>query len=215
MQLLLQWQQLPNTRGGNRLVVDKLPARDTVVNTTWIGWDHTPAAGLNITHRFKWQLYHQLGSDLELELRGARDQSSFLGFINKAEYSLNLGRWTVSPRWKSEFRRETPLSTGEFKRQELSEIFMLVVRFPFMRHSFIESGVDFEIFSQMREPTPPRSSPDFKGVTSTVQMTNFTEYQGYRLTTTMGIELSRLDFDFQPAETRSRGFITIYAGVQQ
>ena len=212
---LLQWQQLPNTRGGNRLVADRLPAQDTVVNTTWIGWDHTPTAGLTITHRLKWQLYHQLGSDLELELRGARDQSSFLGAINKAEYSLNLGRWTVSPRWKSEFRRETPLSTGEFKRQELSEIFMLVVRFPFMRRSFVEGGVDYEIFSQMRDPPPPRSNPDFKGVTSTLQMTNFTEYQGYRLTTTMGIELSRLDFGFKRPETRSRGFITIYAGVQE
>ena len=62
---------------------------------------------------------------------------------------------------------------------------------------------------------PPGAEDSFTGRTTTVQWTNVSEYQGYRLTTTTGFEVRRLDSVAAKAETRTRGFITIYAGVEQ
>ena len=212
---LLQWKQLPNTRGSLRLVEDVLPAQDTWINNSWLGWEKSLFAGLATSHKVKWQLHHQLDGKRQLELRGLREDASFFGLINKAEYSFSLGGWTLAPRWKSEFRREAPVLLREPKRRELTELLMLVVRFPVMRRSFVESGIEYEWFKQLRDPPPPGAEPTFTGVTSTVQLSNFSDYMGYRLITTVGFEVSRQDFEFEPAEVRTKGFVTIYAGAER
>ena len=212
---LLQWQQQPNTRGALRLVTDTLPARNTWINTTWLGLDQEWFPGLRVDHKFKWTLYHQLDKRIERELRGQRHQAFFLGLIDKAEYRLSLNNWTFVPRWKSEFLRQVPILKAAAKRRELTELFMLITRFPVMRRSFIEGGIEYEIFKQLKSPTPPEAEDSFDGLTTTVQMTNISDYQGYRLTTTLGFEVRRLDSEIAKAEIRTRGFITVYAGVQQ
>ena len=211
---LLQWQQPPNTRGSMRLETDRLPAQNSWVSTTWLGLDHRLWTGLDISHKLKWQFYRQRDTDRELELGGMRPGSSFLGLIDKVEYRFLLGSLTLSPRWKSEFRRQTPLSVGESRRMELDELLMLILRFPIMRSSFVETGVEYEWFKQLRDPVPPGAEPSSTGWTSMVQVSNMSEYQGYRLTTMVGFELARLNYEYEPVQTRTRGFITIYAGVQ-
>jgi hypothetical protein len=212
---LLQWQQLPNTRGDLRQVPDLLAAPDTWINATWAGWNQDLLPGLRLEHKIKWTLWHQRESNAQLTLRGMRRSSGFFGLINKAEYSLNLGRLVLTPRWKSEFRRIVPAFQIDPRLKELSELFIVLGRLPVMRRSFIEAGIEYELFNQMRQPPPPGANPDFKGITYTVQLSNQSEYQGYRLTTTAGFLVNRISFDFAPVETRTRGFITIYAGVQQ
>ena len=46
-------------------------------------------------------------------------------------------------------------------------------------------------------------------------MTNLSDYLGYQLTTTLGLEVTRLDLRFEPTQTRTRGFLTIYAGIER
>ena len=89
---------------------------------------------------------------------------------------------------------------------------MLVLRHPIMHKSFVEGGLEYEVFNQLRDPVPAGASPSYRGLTTTVQVMNLSEYQGYRLTTTLGFEVSRRDLRFEPVTTRTRGFITIYAG---
>ena len=212
---LLQWKQLPNTRGSLRLEPDLLPARNTWISTTYLGLKHSLLAGLELTHKMKWQFHRQLDDDETLELRGLRQGASFFGLIDKVEYNLTLGSWTLLPRWKSELRRQTPLLSAQARRLELTELFILVARFPVLRRSFVEGGMEYEWFKQLRDPVPPGADPSFTGLTATVQLTNISEYQGYRLSTTAGFELHRLDFKFEPVQHRTRGFITIYAGVER
>ena len=90
-------------RGTLQLVEDQLPARDTWINTTWLGWNQKVSAKLEHSHKIKWQWYYQLDDKLDLRFRGIRRDGSFLGMINKVEYVWDLGRWTFVPRWKSEF----------------------------------------------------------------------------------------------------------------
>jgi hypothetical protein len=212
---LLQWQQRPNTRGGLQLAIDPLPAQDTWVNTTWLGLEERLWTELELAHKLKWQYYRQLDGRLELELRGQRRHGQFLGLINRADYHLRLGRWTLNPRWKSEFLYQAPVQRELPRRRELTELFALVLRVPFMQRSLVETGAEYEVFSQLRQPPPPGADPDYTALTSTLQMTNLTEYLGYRLTTIAGFTVTRLALQYEPAEIRTRGFLTIYAGVER
>ena len=212
---LLQWQQRANTRGGLQLINDPLPAQNTWINSTWVGLEQRFLSGLSLIHKLKWQLYYQLDDRIDLELRDIRERGSFFGLINKAEYRLNLGAWTLAPRWKSEFLRRTPVRRSEPRRRELSELLMLITRFPVFRSSFVEAGIEYEIFAQLRDPTPPGAEDSFRELTTTVQLSNISDYQGYRLTTILGFELSRINPEAAPTEITTRSFITIYAGVEQ
>ena len=211
---LLQWRQPAGTRGALQLVEDRLPARNTWINTTWLGLNQGVPGGISLTHKLKWQWYHQLDDDLELRINGTRRDGSFLGLINKAEYALEFGDWTLVPRWKSEFRRQVPVFSDEFKRRELTELFMAMLRFPVMDKSFVELGFEYEIFRQLRDPPPPDSEDSSTGLTTAVQLRNASAYMGYDLMTTFGFELVRTDPKGLRPEVTTRSFITIYAGVQ-
>ena len=135
--------------------------------------------------------------------------------INKAEYRLSAGGYTLMPRWKSEFSRRRPVLAGMPARLELDELLMLVFRFPLLRRSTVAVGVEYEIFSQLQNPTPTGAEDSFRGLTTTAQLINFSDYLGYRLTTTLGFELTRTSFEGRRSELTTRSFITIYSGVER
>ncbi|MBT7587972.1 MAG: hypothetical protein HN558_20840, partial [Gemmatimonadetes bacterium] len=121
---------------------------------------------------------------------------------------------TLIPGWKSEFLRFNSFTAGEAARRELSQIAMLIVRKPVMFSTFIETGVEYHRFIQLQDPTPPRANDDFSELTALFQMTDISDYQGYRLTTVLGFSLSRLDVEVEDPSLNTRGFITVYAGIE-
>ena len=46
-------------------------------------------------------------------------------------------------------------------------------------------------------------------------VTNLSDYMGYRLTTILGLEVTRRDFEVEKTQTHTRGFMTVYAGVER
>ena len=54
--------QPPNSRGELRPVRDALPARNTIINTTWMKDGLKP--GLKLKNIFRWQTYYQIASAL-------------------------------------------------------------------------------------------------------------------------------------------------------
>ena len=212
---LVQWVQPPNSRGELQPIGDVLPARDTWINSTWCGLDLEPLPGLKVRNIVKWQLYHQMDDEVELALRGVRDRASFVGLINKAEYWMRLGQLSLIPLWKSEFRRQTPVVAREAKRRELSQLFAGIARLPVFLSSYLEGGVEYHLFEQLRDPTPPGAEDSFWELTTVAQLTNVSDYQGYRLTTVIGFDMTRRHFEVEGTRTRTRGFLTIYAGVEQ
>jgi hypothetical protein len=182
---LFQWVQPPNTRGGLRLLEDALPAVDTWINTSWIGWDFNRISGLEINSKFKWQVYRQRDSAVELEVSDRRRRSGFVGLINKAEYRLSLWRFTIVPRWKSEFLSRQEVVRSIVKERTWTQLFMVLARFPVLRSSFIESGIEYERFRQLRNPTPPGALDNFSGTVATAQLTNFSDYQGLSILWTL------------------------------
>jgi hypothetical protein len=212
---LLQWVQLPNSRGELLPQRDALWAHNTLINTSWLGLDFTPVSGLKVKNVLKWKLYHQRDDKVELGLRGQRANASFLGLINKAKYRMQLGKLTLIPAWKSEFRREGPVDLRTPRRRELSEIFLLMTRLPVLLSSYIEGGLEHHRFSQLIDPVPPGAEDSFYETTMVAQLTNISDYQGYRLTTVLGFDMTRRHFEVEGTRTRTRGFLTVYAGVER
>ena len=68
---------------------------------------------------------------------------------------------------------------------------------------------------QLETPVPPGAQESLRGRTTTLQVVNLSDYLGYQLTTALGFETKRLNFDTSPDETRTRAFITMYAGVER
>lgn len=210
---LVQWLQPPNSRGELLPVPDILPAQNTWINTSWMEVEYTGAPGLLLSHLGKWQLYHQREGNRALTGRDMRGQSSFLGFIDKVQYRLLLGKLVFTPAWKSEFRRQVPIQRSRGKRLELSELFLVKVRLPVLLSSHLEAGVEYHSFTQFSSPPPPGAEDSFTELTGLVQMADVSGYQGYRLTTVLGFSVSRRHFEVEGTRVRTRGFLTVYAGV--
>ena len=211
---LLQWQQPPNSRGDLFPLRDEIPAPDTAINTSWIGWNIEPLLGLHLDNKIKWQLYHQLGAERFTALRGLREEAFFFGSVNKVDYQLSLGNLSVVPGWKSEFIHSAPALKGRPRQREWSQYFMVLMRHPIMRRSSLEGGLEYEIFSQLRNPRPPGAEDSFNGLVLALQLSNVSEYLGYKLTTLAGLQVTRRDFEIEGTQTNTRGFMTIFAGVE-
>ena len=102
---LLQWVQLPNSRGELIPQRDALPAQNTIINTSWLGVDLTHRTGLKMKNILKWKWHHQRDRKVALGIRDQRHNGSFLGLINKAEYRIHLGKVSLIPAWKSSAAR--------------------------------------------------------------------------------------------------------------
>jgi hypothetical protein len=212
---LIQWLQPPNTRGDLYPVQDALPAPNTWVNASWLGAEYTRIPGLRLEGKGKWQLYRQLEEQRQLLLRGLRRHASFLGLIAKTQYELKLGRLTLGPAWKGEWLRQTPVLRQEFRRAELNQLFMALLRLPVLSSSFAEGGVEYHLFYQLRDPPPPGAEDTYRELTAAGQLTNLTQYLGYRLTTIIGLQVSRRSSELLGTQTHTRGFMTVYAGVEK
>ena len=212
---LLQWVQEKNTRGAQRLVTDVLPAQDTFVHSLWLGHDLHTTRGFYAAGRIKWDAYRQSGSADEIELRGVRQHAHFLGLLHKAEYTVQLGSLSLVPRWKSEYISRVPPARQLPKERQLTELLMLVARKPMLRRTLLEGGIEYEWYNQLRDPVPPGVDDDFNGLVYLVQLTNLSDYQGYRITTVVGFEVARRKRENQDTVTRTRGFITLYAGIER
>jgi len=233
------------TSGRNEAVVDLLAAEDTWINTFATDWQYTSPRRWGMRHRFKWDLWKQRNVEVELlrddlrevvldeegvpvvafdplgpDGRNGRETSSFVGLINKADYMLPLGRFTISPKVKSEFLRVMPFSRNAGKQHSWDVLFFLQARFPLMRATHIEVGLEQRQFANLigdeAEMAPGTLSGDFRGTVLAVQLTNIRPYLGYNLTSQLGVRFDRRSLEVveQDRESRTAGvaFISIFAG---
>ena len=209
---LFQWVQLPDSRGSLVRIQDPLAARDTWVNTTYARFDYHGVANLNFTNKVKYETFRQ--ND---DVSGLRETASFFGLINKADYTIGVGPIDIQPRWKSEFVRQRPVEARDPARRELTETLFLITRFPILRHTLIELGLELSRFEQFRDekgiPVNRVLAPDSNSRVVAIQLSNSSPYLGYDLNLRTGLRLQKLTFETLPSETTSTLFVTVYAGL--
>ena len=169
---------------------------------------------MNVITKLKVETFNQRKK--QIDLRGV---SSFVGLINKADYTLDLGKVQVQPRFKSEFRRERPALKREVARRDLTETLFLITRFPVLNNTVIELGVELSHFEQFRDeegvPVDRRLTPDSNSRVLAIQFGNTSDYLGYSLHVQTGFRWQKSTFEFLPDATTSTVFTTVYAGLGQ
>ena len=215
------------------LVPDILPAQDTWVNALWLGFDYVGVDRLNIINKFKYEFYRQNQDDpRDIDGRRLRTDTSFFGLINKFDYTYDLGRFSLQPKFKSEYLRRTPFLVQEDERKEWTGSFVLLAQLPVLQHTVLMGGVEQLLLRDLMrdEETMVASgvtteTGDLISVNVAVQLSNSSDYMGYRLTTQIGLRYGRTQTELvretdsgfakgSESSNSTTSFITVYAGVQ-
>ena len=218
------------------LVPDILPAPDTWINTAWLGLDYAAIPRLKIINKLKYELYNQEKGARDIDGRPLDEVTTFFGLVNKVEYRLDAAGLSLYPKLKSEFLYQEAFTAEGDDRQHWQGLFTLMARLPFLKRSEIAAGIELARFAErtvdeeaMIEQRLAGETGDLRSAVFGVQMSNRSEYLGYRLTTQLGIritrlstehiELARTDPDIvfareREGETETMSFFTIYAGLE-
>ncbi|NKB70915.1 MAG: hypothetical protein GKR89_27915 [Candidatus Latescibacteria bacterium] len=206
---LLQWLPNANIRTGEATKIeDPLIARDTWINSLWLGHDFN-RGGLRTANYLKYDLYHQRLDRQERVPLGLRKRDFFFGLINKLSYRMDLGSdiW-LEPRWKSQYRQQSIDLVSTDRREELTQLGGILAGFSLLSHTTLQTGLEVTFFNDLKN-----NSRDFTGIVGSAQFTNMSAYQGYNVITQMGVLIDRRDPKGQKAETVTRSFITVFAGL--
>ena len=220
------------------LVPDLLPAQNTYINTLWIGFDYKGIEDLNFVNKLKYETFHQQEDrPRDIEGRSLRDRSSLFGLINKIDYLYGLGRLNLQPKFKSEYLRRTPFLAEEEEHRSWTGTALLLTRLPILRHTVLEGGLEVLRFrdlwvdeKEMLDQGIAGQTGDLNSTTIAVQLANSSAYQGYQLTTLLGLRFSRIgaervirkDPRANPSlfekdiktSNETVTFITVYAGLE-
>ena len=215
------------------LVEDILPARDTWVNDSYVQFDYSPVQKLNAINKFKYSLFHQRGQAFKSgDAPILNQRTQFLGLINKADYTYQLGQLVLQPKVKSEYLNQTAFLRADSDREEWMGIGIVQARLPVLNNSFLESGVEYSMFRELAldedallADGPTGDTGDFRNLVLAVQWTTLGHYLGYKLTTQFGLSYTKrwdeavvlsADGLIKQSESRSFGtsFISVYAGVE-
>jgi hypothetical protein len=220
---LFQWVQLPGLPGGQQSIEDPLFARDTWINTCWVGFDRQANLGINFSHKLK---YETVSQRKKAQVQGFKDHTRFLGLIDKADYLRHFGRLRVRPKVKSEFLRDnTPYSMGGVRgeRDQWAGTAFLVCEFPVLNRTEIEAGVEqtwfYELGADEQDLAQGEFTGDLRNTVVALQLSNRGDYLGYRLTTQLGFSLSRVSRERvelpSDPQTNSSVFMTVYASLKE
>ena len=198
---------------GFREALDPLIAQDALVWTGYLTFDYLRLKNLNVYNKVKYDWFRQRGEQAEV-----KDNRLFLGVINKVDYPLpitdNLSFW---PRYKSVFRKINPTFSTDLDITEWSQFYMLTSKYFVLPGTFVEYGVEFNLFRNLEERPeilPPGYVDDFTGSVLALQLSNKSAYLGYALTMNTGFRWERRAFA-EATETNSLLFIRVFVGLQE
>ena len=204
---LRQWS---DTERRNVPTIDPLAAQDTWITSTYASFDYTGIENTNIISKFKYDRWHQNERQPDL-----REDFTFFGLINKVDYERKIGYMDIMPRIKNELRLESPALKADPKRREDILLLGLLTRWPLFSSSSMQMGVEYTIFNQLRDSEDAIRDgllDDFREIVGALQFSNIKNYLGYRLTTNMGMRLTRRSIN-EETETGRVAFATVYAGL--
>ena len=201
---LLQWVQEPNAQESLVPFDDPLAARDTFVNTLYLENDYNVIPGFRLQNRLKYEVYNQ-----RREFADLQDRSTFLGVVNRANYTLPIGDGlAVEPRIKSMYLYDTGFKKGARERHELQEIVSMLARVPALDNSRIEAGMEYLIFQDFG-----KEDDDLSAFNYVVQFTSVSDYQGYRLISEVGMRQG-VEFKDGRRKANALAFVRVFAGLE-
>ena len=216
------WVQRPMSRGAIEQFSDPLWAQNTLINSAFFAFDYTALRGLKVINKVKCETYRPRRRLPD----GTKDDITFLGMINKADYTLRIGDLIVLPKVKSMYVREKHTEREKGGRNEISGILFLMLRYPLTKGMELQIGFEgtrFVNWMDRAEWVGPKVFAaryigeyvgDYWGQVYALQFSNRTEYLGYQLATNMGFRFERKGFEAGKETTSTTVFARVYAGAQ-
>jgi hypothetical protein len=204
---LRQWDEFERR---NVPTIDPLAAKNTWISSLFVSFDYTQIENLNIVNKFKFDRWHQRERQPDL-----REDFTFFGLVNKVDHERKIGSVDVIPKIRNELRIESPALKSDPKRREDTLLLYLLARWPLFTSSSMQAGVEYTIFTQLRDSHKAVKEglpDDFTEIVGAFQFSNVNSYLGYRLTTNMGVRLTRRSIGDE-RETGRVAFATVYAGL--
>lgn len=223
-----QWVQPAGALGRMRRVFDPLPLRNTWQNTLYADLEHELWNGTHFLHRLKWESLWQRDAPDQVREREGRYRSSFVGLINKGEWSIPVGLAVFEPRVKSEVRKERPFNAllDEILLAEQT-LFLLwtqplmaesvgVAYFPRYGRQLFNTQLQVGLELSRLNLIDGQSEAVREGSRSWTwvsQLTNRVGYLGYQIVLRAGLRLGNRHLDGGDDERSSLFFLTINAGL--
>ena len=209
---LIRWVQPPLSKGTMERFNDPLLEQNTWINTSYLEFDLTRFEKVHVVNKLKYETFNQRDSK-----DSGMESTWFLGAINKIDYALSLGkRFTLQPKWKSMYRRNTVHRGTPLEINELSEIGFLIMRYSVHASTWLEIGTQVTLFHNFIEapavPTPDYVG-DYTGTVLGIQFSNASDYLGYQLTANAGFRWNREAFEKGDTRITTTAFLRIYAGA--
>ena len=205
---LRQWAPDTSLDGGRVTPLeDPLLARDTWIHRSFLG-HHLEAGGLLLRTKLSYLRYAQRLEREERLRHGLGESDHFFGLVNKAAYRYRLGPLELVPRWKSEYVNQSRSLFSDTQRKTLTQLLSGLVMVPLLRATTLQGGVEYLLSRDL-----DGRADDFTGVSTGLQLSSSSAYQGYEVWFITGFVVERTAPRDEKAFTRVQSFITVYAGL--
>ena len=205
---VIQWLEAPSRPGAMREVPDPLVARNALISSTYLEVEYDQS--LRASTRLKLETHDHRGRH-----RQGRRNGRLLAWVSRAGRHIPIApKLHVSPRWKQILKVQTPAGPGAATR-ELSEIGLLIASYSISPELWVRVGTEHEVFANLHQPeetTDPSPRPDSRQWTLGLQISNMSEYLGYRLNTNIGFRRTSICSGGE-TDASIMGFVDIYAGL--
>ena len=191
---------------------DPLDNQDTFVNSLFLRGRYHRIRNLNVAAKLKYEIFSQRGDQADI-----KRNRSFVGLINKADYTLRLNdSFTLFPKWKSTFRSETPSDRALQDTKSLEQTLFLVTRYTVIPGTtWLAFGTEFSNFDNLKkksEQVQVGVIEDFRSLVFSILFSNTSAYLGYKLTMNTGFQWERQSFA-EATRKETLTFVRIFAST--
>ena len=192
--------------------------RNSLVNTLFIEARTAPIIDFNLVNNLQWVRNSQAEAEFEDGSAQDEDVRSLITMVNKVDYTIRAGNVTVKPMFKHLLLREhsqkLDRETGKGSTRSFS-IFtpILRTRLDLTNKSYLQLGFQGLPFLRYTSMDRVDSSKDFKQWTTVFMLTNRSDYYGFALSTQIGWETTRREYDDESNAALNRNSSTLFFDV--
>jgi len=197
---------------------DPLLMRNSLVNTLFIEARTAPIIDFNLVNNLQWVRNSQAEAEFEDGSAQDEDVRSLITMVNKVDYTIRAGNVTVKPMFKHLLLREhsqkLDRETGKGSTRSFS-IFTPILRsrLDLTNKSYLQLGFQGLPFLRYTSMDRVDSSKDFKQWTTVFMLTNRSDYYGFALSTQIGWETTRREYDDESNAALNRNSSTLFFDV--
>jgi hypothetical protein len=192
--------------------------RNSLVNTLFIEARTSPVLDLNFVNNLQWVRNSQAEDEFADGTVQDEDVRSLITLVNKVDYTIRAGNISIKPMFKHLLLREHSQKLDRDLGQGSTRSFsiytpILRTRFDLTNKSNLQLGFQGLPFWRYTKVDRVDESQNFKEWTTVFMLTNRSDYYGFALSTQIGWETTRREYDDETNAALNRNSSTLFFDV--